>query len=181
MPQIKLKAGDFGTDRTVTIGEEEMYLPDPKSPGAFLTIPLSAMTDVETVSEDHSGQVSEAVRLGLKGAAFLGPVGLAAGIFAMRKVKEVTFLVRLKDGRQFVATADARIYADLRAARITGNLSGGLTDDRAAADVIAKYLEKEGGPPPAAESPTTDAAPQNDADHPVFGRRRGRVPKEPAA
>jgi hypothetical protein len=174
MPQINLKAGDFGTDRTVTIGEEEMYLPDPKVPGTFLTVPLSAITDVETVSDDHSGQVSEAVRLGLKGAAFLGPVGLAAGMFAMRKVEEVTFVVRLKDGRQFVATGDARIYANMRGARLTGNLSGDGADDRAAADVIAKYLNEQHEPGAIPESPARlpEPSPEEAPARPTFGRRR---------
>ena len=46
--------------------------------------------------------------LGARGFLTTGnPLGLAAGVFAVTKVKDVEFAVRLKDDRRFVATADA--------------------------------------------------------------------------
>lgn len=181
MPLITLKAGDFGAGQTVTVGEEEMYLPDPAAPGTFVTVPLSDIAEVETVSADHSNQVKDAVRLGITGAALLGPVGLAAGVFAMRKVKDVTFLVRLKDGRQFVAMSSAKIYADLRGARLGGGLSGAaIPDEHPADDVIAKYLKEHGGPvaapEPVAAAPASAGKPSETRPEaptrPTFGRRR---------
>ena len=196
MATIALKDGDFGGDATVIVGDEALYLPDPWRQGLNEMVPLTAVAEVESVSDDRSGQLKEAVRLGARGFASLGPLGLAASLLAVRKVKDVNFSVRLKDGRSFVATADAVTYANLRAA-CRAPLASGDEDAEAAARadaVIAKYIGPEALPlEPQPEAPAiavesgaaengpaqaTDAAlpalasgPDKAPPRPVFGRR----------
>ena len=197
MATIALKDGDFGSGVSITVGDEAFYLPDPQRPGLNEMIPLTAVAEIESVSDDRSGQLKEAARLGAKGFATLGPLGLAASVLAVRKVKDVNFSVRLSDGRSFTATADAVTYANLRAACRAPLVSG---DEDAEADacadaVIAKYIGPEALPleptpspeapastaePGAAESgpaqatdapPPPEPAPDKAPARPVFGRR----------
>jgi hypothetical protein len=191
MATIALKDGDFGSGVSITVGDEALYLPDPSRPGLNEMVPLTAVAEVESVSDDRSGQSKEAVRLGARGFASLGPLGLAASLLAVRKVKDVNFSVRLKDGRSFVATADAVTYANLRAACRAPLVSGDEDAEAAArADaVIAKYIgpealpleptaqpeapatTAESGPAQVTEAPPREPAPDKALARPVFGRR----------
>ena len=195
MAEITLKHGDFGSDATVTVGEAALYLPDKSRPGLNEMVPLTAVAEIEALSDDHSGQLKHAARLGVRGFLTTGnPLGLAAGVFAITKVKDVEFSVRLKDDRRFVATADAATFANLRAASRTALVSQDEeAEAQARADaVIAKYLgpgalpleprpeakaqaTMTSAPPRAAESAPADAADGPAAGPPlarrVFGRR----------
>ena len=184
MAEIALKDGDFGSDVTVTVGETAFYLPDRARPGLNELVPLTAVAEIETLSDDHSGQLKEAARLGVKGLLTTGnPLGLAAGVLAVRKVKDVEFAVLLKDGRRFVAVSDAGTLANLRGASRTALVKAGEEAEAAArADaIIAKYLGPGAVPPapPAepqpAESGLAEAADPSAPDpapaRRVFGRR----------
>ena len=194
MATITLKQGDFG-EATVIVGETALYLPDKSRPGLNEMVPLTAIAEIEALSDDRSGQLKHAARLGVRGFLTTGnPLGLAAGVFAVTKVKDVEFSVRLKDDRRFVATADAATFANLRAASRTALVSQGEeAEAQARADaVIAKYLRPGALPldpqpevevpatmtsaqPEAAESGPAEAADEAAADPPpaqrVFGRR----------
>lgn len=190
MATITLKEGDFGGDVTVTVGETTLYLPDRARPGLNEAVPLTAIAEIELLSDDRSGQLKEAARLGVRGFLSTGnPLGLAAGVFAVTKVKDVDFAVRLADGRRFVAVTDARTYAEISAASRTPAVADG--EDAAAAAradaVIAKYLgpdalplAPEPEPPPPAPAAAEPPAEPSRADpsarparppRPVFGRR----------
>ncbi len=178
MATITLKAGDFGAGMAVTVGADALYLPDPRAPGRTESVPLGSLGEVEAVADDYSKRERSAMRLGLAGAALLGPIGLAAGALALRKPKDVTFMARLADGRHFVATADARTYAALRSARLTGSLPAGDGEeppDEAIDAMITRYVEAKASAPetpgPAAASDPSADAPRPAA--PAFGRRHG--------
>jgi hypothetical protein len=196
MATITLVNGDFGAGATVSVGEEELFLPDRGRPGMSEPVPLTAIAEVESIADDHSGQIKEAARLGARGFLAFGPIGIAAGMLGARKVKEVKFSVRLQDGRGFTATADAITYAALRSARQSGRMSAADVEeaDARADELIAKYLREKQAktalPPeevaapalPAAPSPVAPdvAQPADDpalkpaaTERPVFGRRRG--------
>ncbi len=161
MATITLKEGDFGGGATVTVGDAAVYLPDRTRPGLNEMVPLSAIAEIESLSDDRSGQLKEAARLGLRGLLSTGnPLGLAAGVFAVSKVKDVEFAVALKDGRRFVAVADAVTLANLRAASRTPLVDAGEDAEAAArADaVLAKYLGPDALPRNPAPEPRTPAA-----------------------
>ncbi len=184
MATIVLKQGDFGSSDGVIVGEAALYLPDRSRPGLNEMVPLTAITAIETIADDHSGQVKEAARLGLKGLLATGnPLGLAAGVLAVGKVKQVEFSVHLNDGRSFVASADAGTLAHLREASRTALAGRGEEAEAAlrADAVIAKYLAPAAPslePARAAAGEAEDAEPKVAArplpGRAVFGRRRTR-------
>lgn len=164
MAEITLKDGDFGGDVSVTVGEEALYLPDKARPGLNEMVPLTAIAEIEALSDDRSDQLKHAAKLGVRGFLTTGnPLGLAAGVLAVTKVKDVEFSVRLKDNRRFVATADAATFANLRAVSRTALVSSGEeAEAQARADaVIAKYLRPGVmlGPQPEEEAPVATLAP----------------------
>lgn len=167
MATIALKDGDFGGGVTVTVGETAFYLPDRLRPGLNQLVPLTAVAEIGDLAGDRSSQLEEAARPGLRGLLTTGnPLGLAAGVFAVAKVKDVEFSVRLKDGRRFVATTDAVTLANLRAACRTALVTAAEEAEALArADaVIAKYVGPHAlplAPVPEAEPPasTGEAAP----------------------
>lgn len=184
MATITLKEGDFGGEAAVTVGEAALYLPDRARPGLNELVPLTAVAEIESIADDRSGQLKEAARLGVRGLLATGnPLGFAAGMMAVRKVKDVEFSVSLKDGRRFVAIADVITFANLRAACRTAHVVASEDAEAAArADaVIAKYVGPDAVPlarqaPAIAVDQAADA--DADADAPdaasarrVFGRR----------
>jgi hypothetical protein len=137
---ITLTDGDFGAGITARANEDDLFLPDRARPGLTEVVPLTAVAEIESIADDHSGRLKEAGRLAMRGA-LLGPVGLAASVLALRKPKDVSFGVRLSDGRRFVATTDAVTYATVRAAFVRCKSSASLIDTRAD-QVIAKYVKE---------------------------------------
>lgn len=74
--------------------------------------------DVEEVSiatEENVKRVGGTVGWGLAGAAILGPVGLLAGLLLGGKGKDVTFIIKFKDGRKMLATTDSKTFTKLAA------------------------------------------------------------------
>ena len=141
MATITITDGDFGSGITVLVGENEMFLPDRARPGLTEMVALASVAEIESVADDYSGRLKEAGKLALRGASVLGPIGLAASVLAVRKVKDVKFSVRLADGRSFLATADAATYATIRASFVRSKATSSVEDARADA-VIAKYLKE---------------------------------------
>jgi hypothetical protein len=181
LPTITLRDGDFGTSGDVRVGLSTLYLPDLARPGLTVPVAFTDIVDIESLADDRSGQVAEAVKLGLKGMAVAGPAGLLNSARALGRGKDVVFRVRLRDGRAFVATASARVLADFR----SEVLHAQVPEDTGAADaIIARYMRGEATlDPPAAVSPEAPAAPDaapsagpsgvlSAAARPVFGRRQ---------
>ena len=163
MATITITDGDFGSDISARVGEDDLFLPDRARPGLTELVPLNAVAEIESIADDHSERFKAAGMLALRGASLLGPVGLAAGVLAVGKVKDVKFGVRLADGRSFRATADATTYASLRAnfVRARGSF---LVNDARADEVIEKYLKERKA---AARAALADEAKPEPAPAPV--------------
>jgi hypothetical protein len=185
MPTISLQEGAFGSDATATFTDDHLLLPDPERPGLKMELPLANVVEIDAIGGDRSAQFKEALTLSAKGFAGAGPAGLAMGFYAATKVKDVIFSVRLEDGREFVAKADAGTFADLHSKQVSARVAtllGGPYDP--ADDVIEKYLppkpEAATAPPepPAYVEPDPGpvverrVASAGRPERPVFGRRR---------
>lgn len=183
MPALTITEGDFGSGVEARADSSAFYLPDPSRPGAMLIVPLGDVVDMDAIASDHAGQVKAGLKLSARGFMAVGPVGLAAGLLAAGRGKDVSFAVVLADGRRFIATASAETYADLHSAQLAAR--GGEAAAHPADEMIARYIagqNAEGEPaqtPPAAAAsvpppPTSVAprAPSADAPRPVFGKRR---------
>lgn len=193
MATIRLTEGDFGQGIAVSVGLSDIFLPDAARPGMVTPVPLSAVASVEALESDHSQQFREAARLSVGGFLKAGPIGLAMGVLGATKLKDVIFSVTLEDGRRFVASADAKTYADFHAAQVAARAADRMPSP--ADRIIAKYLEarrdarlSDAAAPPAAPAPA--ASTQADAvaalreerrktpdlPRPEFGRRKRDLP-----
>ena len=86
-------------------------------------VPISDVVDIQQFGADSSKKFGETAALGGVGLAvgsLLGPVGalagLAAGAMAGGKKSHVTFLCKLRDGRNFVARASVEDFGEFWAA-----------------------------------------------------------------
>ncbi len=189
---ITLKEGDFGSDLAISYGADDLLLPDPDRPGLKVVVPLAEVAEMDAVRDDRSKVLKQALKLSANGLLGAGPAGLAAGIYAVTKVKDVVFSVRLKDGRSFVAITDAKTYADLHAAQIAARGAAAVEEGPSPADdIIARYLEeaRANGTLPPADAPVPEPAGEPSQSAPAqpgderqggeqrpqrsFGRRRG--------
>jgi hypothetical protein len=186
---ITLQDGDFGADATASFTDEDLLLPDPKRPGLKQQVPLANVVEIDAIGGDRSAQFKEALSLSARGFGAAGPAGLAMGLYAATRVRDVIFSARLEDGREFVAKADAGTFADLHSKQVSARVAallGGSYDP--ADDVIDKYLQ----PKPEADAATPSEPPTRiepapapvpvierpvvasvRPERPVFGRRRG--------
>jgi len=191
MPEIILTDGDFGSG-PARADLSAFYLPDPARPGAMLIVALSDVAEMEATSSDNSRRIKDGLKLSARGFASAGPVGLAAGLLAAGRIRDVNFTVVLNDGRHFAAHANADIFAEIHTAQIAARAEhSGLT---AADDIIARYRESLASDTPAVadtpavvDAPTAPAVPKSPAapapvaapsapvlpsQRPVFGRRK---------
>ncbi len=171
MATITLKEGDFGADVQVNVGPETIYLPDREHPGLTLAVPFTDVVEMDSTATDHAKPLKAALKYSAKGLFSFGPVGLAAGVLAATKARDVTFAATLRNGRRFVAMTDARSYAEIHARQLaarTAGLRGADPDDEPnpADEIIAKYLQ-------AAKSEHVGPSPSRGADEPSPERRAG--------
>jgi hypothetical protein len=74
------------------------------------------IASVEVVTEENKHKVAGKLGWGTAGLVAFGPVGALAGLLLGGRKKEVCFAVYLKDGKKFVAVADADVYKKFLAA-----------------------------------------------------------------
>lgn len=70
---------------------------------------------VELMTEEKAKSFLGAAGLGIAGAIVLGLLGAVAGLLAGGNKKEICFACYLKDGKKFMAVADAKTYQKLAA------------------------------------------------------------------
>lgn len=77
------------------------------------TIAPTQIASLQVVAEEAVKGIVGTLGWGALGAAALGPLGLVAGAVLGGRGARITFLARLHDGRELVASTDARAYAAL--------------------------------------------------------------------
>lgn len=115
MAQIEIHAGDFqeGKNHSFNFGVFAL-----RAPGSWLSTETIMGTEVEEVTlatEENVKRLGGTVGWGVTGAVLLGPVGLLAGLLMGGRSKQVTFIVRFKDGRKFLGTTDAKAFTKIQA------------------------------------------------------------------
>jgi hypothetical protein len=87
-----------------------MLTPDPET-GRSDCVPLMGeIESLEIQTQESVKDLAKTLGLTVAGGVLLGPLGAIAGYFAGGNRKEVCVLIRLKDGRKFLAVMDQRIY-----------------------------------------------------------------------
>lgn len=122
MAKLKILAGDIkpGTHKLKkTIWSDKPIF---KIPVGFLglsTLDLhKEIESVELQTEESVRSISKTLGWAGVGTLLAGPVGALLGAYAGGSVKEVLFLVHLKDGRKFLGTTDQKTYQHLLAITI---------------------------------------------------------------
>jgi hypothetical protein len=78
---------------------------------------------IEEVTEANKVKFGSAAGWGTVGALLAGPLGFAAGAILGGRGKQVTFVARLKDGRQFVGQTESKTYAKMLADILTKKIT----------------------------------------------------------
>lgn len=114
MASFKIQAGDYKGDGSLLFGILTMK-PKENMLGAE-TFSISEVESVDTATEESVKKLGGTVGWGVAGGALLGPVGLLAGLLLGGKKKEVTFVVKFKNGKKILATAGNDVYIKFQAA-----------------------------------------------------------------
>lgn len=84
------------------------------------------IASVDVVTEENKSRVMSKLGWGSAGMMLFGPAGALAGLMLGGNRKEICFACQLKDGRKFLAVADAEIYQKFAAAAIASNLTSSM-------------------------------------------------------
>ena len=120
--EFKIQAGDFDTIRKgMFSGGGGMLggmfsMPKKDAWTAMERYPADQVESLEVASEEAVKRIGGTAGWGLAGAALLGPVGLLAGLIIGGKGKDVTFIVKFKDGKKALCTANSKIYTKMHTA-----------------------------------------------------------------
>ena len=121
--EVKVHAGDFqdGGVNIFTLGHKGRYEFRLKSPlGTGLLkqekIDIKYVKSVEVLTEENVKKIGGTVGWGIAGGVLLGPVGLLAGLLLGGKGKNVTIVVKFKDGRKLLATVNNETYVEIKSA-----------------------------------------------------------------
>lgn len=121
MANINIHAGDFTKGKgTISASTMAFSFTSAWAPGDGFLGKSNSFTkqDVEEVSvatEENVKRLGGTVGWGAVGAIALGPVGLLAGLLLGGKGKDVTFIIKFKDGRKMLATTDSKTFTKLAA------------------------------------------------------------------
>lgn len=118
--RINVHAGSFKK------GNESQYVRGKfimKNEGKFLRedIPLSQLDTIELASEQAVISIGGAAGWGIAGSVLLGPAGLLAGLVLGGRSKEKTFIGVFKDGRKFLASADEKVFNEIRTSQLAAS------------------------------------------------------------
>lgn len=122
MATLKVHAGDFpvcNATLSFMLGVCSVSFPwqpgDGFSLGQSLGLSADNVDELVLASEESVKRLGGTLGWGAVGATLLGPAGLLAGLIAGGRGKNVTFALRLKDGRRMLATSDAATFTKLQA------------------------------------------------------------------
>lgn len=106
--KVKVVAGDLQAGEWDFNGG--MMTPD-MSTGLAECVSLMGNIDSITVqTQENVKDIAKTLGLTVAGGVLFGPLGAIAGYFAGGNRKEVCALIKLKEGKQFLAVMDQRIY-----------------------------------------------------------------------
>jgi len=115
--KFQIVAGDFPKNSTYDqgwTGSSPTLVNPAKSAWRPEKISLQGnVRNVDVVTEENQGKILRTAGWGLVGYAVLGPLGAFAGMLGTKNKNSVCFACYLKDGRKFMALADAKIYQQL--------------------------------------------------------------------
>lgn len=80
------------------------------------TLKLTDIAEFEQASEDNVKRLGGTVGWGIAGVAALGGIGLLAGLIAGGNGKDITFVVKFKDGRKLLASTKSQTFRAIEAA-----------------------------------------------------------------
>lgn len=123
MANLKIHAGDLPKCKaTLSFGSEYVRVSLPWQPGEVRSLAgndrafhRDTIAELAIATEENVKRLGGTVGWGVAGAALLGPVGLLAGLLLGGKSKDVTFIMKLKDGRKILATTDQKTFTKLQA------------------------------------------------------------------
>lgn len=132
---INVLAGNF------KVGNRHQYVHGKlvmKMEGKFLRerILPSEIETLELASEEAVVSLGGAAGWGLTGDILLGPVGLLAGLVLGGKGKDVTFIVKFKDGRKFLGTASSKVFYELQKKVLVSSFHEGGASVRPASGTV---------------------------------------------
>lgn len=121
MANMQIHAGDF-TKGKATISANDMafsftcaWAPGDGFLGKTHSFTKRDVEEVSIATEENVKRLGGTVGWGVAGAALLGPIGLLAGLLLGGKGKDVTFIMRFKDGRKMLSTTDSKTFTKLAA------------------------------------------------------------------
>lgn len=113
MAIIEVLAGDFLTGGGF-FNSGGFTLRTKKHDSIEETIPIINIEIVDIATEENVKRLGGTVGWGVAGAILLGPVGLLAGLLLGGKEKEITFVVKFKDGRKLLASGDNATFTQIQ-------------------------------------------------------------------
>lgn len=113
MAKIKVHAGDFSKINAQYIfGSFQL-----NEPGKWTATSYGSedVEEIDQANEESVKRITGTAGWGIAGAALLGPVGLLAGLLAGGRGKDVTFVVKFKDGKKMLGTTDSKTFTKMQA------------------------------------------------------------------
>ena len=114
MPAIKIHGGDFGRARAsvcLSICQGRLLsISRGLFRGRFRFVMSREVASVQIVDASNYKSTGGAANAAVTGAVLLGGAGGLAGLMLGGNKREVSFVCMLRDGRQFVATVDRRVF-----------------------------------------------------------------------
>ena len=112
--RMKVHGGDFSNVYlNITFGQVSLTTGVVAGTGERIKINSQTVAELALATEESVKRIGGTLGWGAAGALTLGPIGLAAGLLAGGRKKEVTYILILSDGRSLVATVDNQAYAKL--------------------------------------------------------------------
>ncbi len=111
--KVKILAGDFYAGDWDFNGG--MMTPDVSSGRADCIALMGEIDSITIQTQESVKDLAKTLGLTVAGGVFFGPLGAIAGYFAGGDRKQVCVLVKLKEGKQFLAAMDQRIYQQMLA------------------------------------------------------------------
>lgn len=111
--KIKVIAGDLHPCEWNFNGG--MMTPDPATGRSECVSLMGEIESLTVQTEESVKDLAKTLGLTVAGGMLMGPLGMIAGYFASGSRKEVCIMVRMKDGKKFLAMMDQRIYQQMMA------------------------------------------------------------------